>query len=177
MSSNRIKGVRRHVGPNWNEGQNLSEDMPKPVELGDDDFGAMHTVCCVIHHRIDLLTQTLDPADVLRVAIVVDKYDLSVAMKFALAPWLKLRDDMNMMQLGYMMAATHRLRDEERFVETTLALILRCDASYWCLSEHEMISEVLCAKTSGKVACQLCDSWPSRISARHRFGCWGLYAE
>ncbi|KAH7010682.1 uncharacterized protein B0I36DRAFT_341970 [Microdochium trichocladiopsis] len=199
-------------GPNWNEGQNLSEDMPKPVELGDDDFGAMHTVCYVIHHRNDLLTQTLDPADVLGVAIVVDKYDLSVAMKFALAPWLKLRDDMNMIQLGYMMAATHRLRDEERFVETTLALILRCDASYWCLSEHEMISEVLCAKTSGKVAylleerrnhmrasilsilgsrgpdcsCgwgnehaqgQLCDPWPSRISARHRFGSWGLYAE
>ncbi|KXJ84815.1 hypothetical protein Micbo1qcDRAFT_129057, partial [Microdochium bolleyi] len=134
-------------GPNWNEGQDLSEDMPKPVELGDDDFGAMHTVCCVIHHRNDLLTQTLDPADVLRVAVVVDKYDLGVAMKFALAPWLKLRDDINMIQLGYMMAATYRLRDKERFVGTTLALILCCDASYWCLSEHETISESLRSNT------------------------------
>lgn len=77
-------------GPNWNEGQNLSEDRPKSVELGDDDFGAMHTI--KIHHQNDLLTPSLDPADILRVAIVVDKYDLSVAMKFALAQWLKLRD-------------------------------------------------------------------------------------
>ncbi|KAH7021581.1 uncharacterized protein B0I36DRAFT_297316 [Microdochium trichocladiopsis] len=138
-------------GPNWNEGQNLSQDRPKSVELGDDDFGAMHTVCCVIHHRNDLWTPSLDPADVLRVAIVVDKYDLSVAMKFALAQWLKLRDDMNMIQLGYIMAAAYRLRDEGNYVETTLALILRCDASYWCLSEHEMISEVLSAETPGKV--------------------------
>ncbi|KAH7009109.1 uncharacterized protein B0I36DRAFT_342942 [Microdochium trichocladiopsis] len=124
---------------------------PKPVDLSDDDFGAMHTVCCVIHHRNDLLTPTLDPADLLRVAIVVDKYDLSVAMKFALAQWLKLRDDMDMIQLGFMLAAAYRLRHEELFEETTLALIIRCDASYWCLPGHEIINEVFNIKTPGKV--------------------------
>jgi hypothetical protein len=64
--------------------------------------------------------------------------------------------DMNMIQLGYIMTAAYRLRDEGSFVETTLALIIRCDAPYWCLSEHEMISEALNAETPGKIVCEFC---------------------
>ncbi|KAH7012529.1 uncharacterized protein B0I36DRAFT_355925 [Microdochium trichocladiopsis] len=103
----------------------LSSDNPKTVELPEDNFQAMLFICRVIHHRNELVPRAIDPADLLHVATAIDKYGMSVALKFALAQWLHVEDSMDMTSMGYIMAASYRLADEEVFVKLRMSHILR----------------------------------------------------
>ncbi|KAK0619422.1 hypothetical protein B0T14DRAFT_537243 [Immersiella caudata] len=49
------------LGPNWSEGQGLSEESPPTILLEEDDPEALRIICCVIHHRNDDLPHTLPP--------------------------------------------------------------------------------------------------------------------
>ncbi|KAI0163592.1 hypothetical protein BJ166DRAFT_592393 [Pestalotiopsis sp. NC0098] len=72
----------------WSEGQNPLEEQPKDISLGNDDSSAMWTICCVLHHRNDLVPLELPAEEVLQIAVVSDKYNLSCALKHVQETWL-----------------------------------------------------------------------------------------
>jgi hypothetical protein len=111
-------------GPNWSEGQGFSKESIWEVPLVEDDVDALRTICCVIHHRNDDVPQALTPKEVLQIAIEADKYDLSVALKYASAKWLKPRGNADKVDIGYLMAVAFLFGDMDTLAAHTLALIL-----------------------------------------------------
>lgn len=138
---------RAMFGPHWSDGQDLCKESPKEILLVEDDADALRTICCVIHHRNDTVPQALAPSKVLQVAIEADKYDCDIALKYASAQWLQLRDDADMVDLGYLMAAAYLFGNMEAFAALTLALILHHEGSYLELLDKELISESIPWKT------------------------------
>src|SRR5437667_9691364 len=72
-SASKIFGAM--FGPDWTEGQRLSKESPTEVPLLEDDADAMWMICCIVHHRNDLVPQHLTAKEVLQIAIEVDKYE------------------------------------------------------------------------------------------------------
>jgi len=87
-------------GPNWSEGQGLSEESRRSICLEEDDPEALRIICCVIHHRNDVVSLTLPPKQVLQIAIAADKYDLAVALTFAASQWLRQSQTFDMVEMG-----------------------------------------------------------------------------
>jgi hypothetical protein len=127
----------------WSEGQELSQESPREVLLEEDDADALRTICCVIHHRNNDVPQALAPKEVLQIAIEADKYDLSVAFKYASAQWLKPRGNENMVNMGYLTVAAFLFGDMDTFLAHTLALILHYTGSYLELLDDEIIGQIM----------------------------------
>ena len=132
-------------GEFWTEGDGLSPDAPKEVALADDDARTIYTICCVIHHRLDLLPQTLSPQDILQIAIVADKYDLLIALTHAKAQWLK-SDRTDETDIAYLMAAAFVFDDADAFNEQSQALMLHYAGSYMKFLEDDTISGISTAQ-------------------------------
>ncbi|KAF8853680.1 hypothetical protein BDZ45DRAFT_761066 [Acephala macrosclerotiorum] len=133
--------------PNWSEDQGLSKEYPQEVPLVEDDADALRTICCVIHHRNDDMSQFLTPKEILQIAIEVDKYDLKIALKYASVQWLKPRDNADRVDKGYLLAAAFIFGDIDTFVAHTLALILHYKGSYLEFLDDEITSQVVPLKT------------------------------
>lgn len=133
--------------PNWIEGQGLSKDTPKEVPLVEDDADALRTICCVIHHRNDDVSQSLTAKEILQIAIEVDKYDLKVALKYASAQWLKPQDNIDRVDRGYLLAAAFLFGGMDTFAAHTLALILYYKGSYLEFLDDEITSQIVPLKT------------------------------
>lgn len=130
-------------GPHWSEGQGLSEKSPKEVRLEEDDAAAMRTVCNVIHFCNDAVPSTITALELFQIAIVVDKYDLGVALKWATTQWLRTASSIETSDMGYVMAAAYLLRDMKRFTTSTEALLLGHSGSYLDLLEEQSVCEMV----------------------------------
>ncbi|KAL7908149.1 hypothetical protein GGI35DRAFT_453480 [Trichoderma velutinum] len=135
------------LGPNWSEGKNLSKETPKEIPLIEDDAKALYTICCVIHHRNDIIPETFSPREVLQIAVEADKHDLRVALHFAKAQWLQSKNTTDVMELAYLMAAAFLFDDMNMFIEYSLALILQHQGSYIGLLADSTLCQILPANT------------------------------
>lgn len=61
----------------------MRNEMTFKFSLPDDDPTALTTICAVLHHRNDLVPSVFSGKDILRVAIVADKYDYLSAIHYA----------------------------------------------------------------------------------------------
>ncbi|EHK18379.1 uncharacterized protein TRIVIDRAFT_225695 [Trichoderma virens Gv29-8] len=137
------------LGPHWSEGKNLSQESPKEIPLIEDDAHALYAICCVIHHRNDLVPATFSPRQLLQIAIEVDKYDLHTALLYARAQWLQnKRNTTDPIELAYLMAAAFLFDDMEMFREHALALILQHHGSYIKLLEDSPLCQILPTNTT-----------------------------
>ena len=134
-------------GPTWSEGQGLSKEPPREVRLVEGDADALRIICCVIHHRNDDVPQSLPPMQVLQIAIVADKYDLSIALKFARAQWLKPREKPGREDMGYLLAVAFLFGGMDMFIAHTLALILQHTGSYLEFLDDKITGQVVPWKT------------------------------
>jgi len=134
-------------GPTWSEGQGLSKESLQEVPLVEDDADALRIICCVIHHRNNDVPQSLTPMEVLQIAIEADKYDLTVALKYASAQWLKPKGKPEREDMGYLLAAAFLFGDMDMFVANTLALILHYKESYLEFLDDEITSQIIPWKT------------------------------
>ena len=134
-------------GPNWSEGQGLSEQSPRQVIMEEDDPEALRIICCVIHHLNDDVPRTLSPEQVFQIAIEIDKYDLAVALRYATSQWLKGSDTLDVLRMGYLMASAFLISDMENFAKYTLELILHSTGPYLELLTNEKISQAVPWKT------------------------------
>jgi hypothetical protein len=132
-------------GPDWSEGQRLSKQLPTEIALPDDDAKAMRTICCTIHLRNDLIPETLTTKEVLQIAIEIDKYDLMVALRYAIIEWLKPRFGMGLVETGHLLAAAFLLNtgSSEIFMVHAKALFFDHSKSYFEIIQDELIRSVL----------------------------------
>ncbi|UKZ78405.1 hypothetical protein TrVFT333_006145 [Trichoderma virens FT-333] len=135
------------LGPNWSEGKNLSRESPKEIPLIEDDAHALYAICCVIHHRNDLVPVTFSPREVLQIAIEADKYDLQVALFYARSQWLQnKKNTTDPIDLAYLMAAAFLFDDMDMFIKHGLALILQYGGSFINLLQDSTLYQILPAK-------------------------------
>ncbi|EON98475.1 putative btb poz domain-containing protein [Phaeoacremonium minimum UCRPA7] len=128
-------------GPHWAEGQDLSKENPKEIRLEEDNCDAMWRICCVIHHRNDLLDRP-KAKDVLEIAITADKYDLGNALKFASKEWLSFDID-HSESTAFLMVAAFLFQDSHAFHRHVQTLILDHTQSYWDLFRGSEIQELI----------------------------------
>lgn len=129
----------------WSEGRNLSCDNPKDIPLPDDDPFAIHVICCVIHHRNDLVPDSLVPRQLLAIAIAADKYNLGVALQFAKAAWLgaKGNSEPDVIYDGYRLAAAFAFKDLEKFAKISFELMVNHYKSYIPLYKEKALRDIL----------------------------------
>jgi hypothetical protein len=127
-------------GPDWKEGHNmLGRDVPVELPLPKDDAVAMKLICAIIHHRNEMVPQTLAARDVLGIAVTADKYDCVSALKFAGGNWLQPRK-IEAGDLMLLAAAAYLFQNAQAFKEITKALILNHGGPYLALSCEEVES-------------------------------------
>ena len=134
-------------GPDWSEGQRLSEKSPLEVPLLEDDADAMRTICCVIHHRNDLVPEHLTAKEILQIGIIVDKYDLKIALKYASVEWVKPRVSAERVEMGHLLAAAFLFGNTDVFMAHTLALILHYTGPYLDFLDDEYTSQIIPSRT------------------------------
>lgn len=130
------------LGPHWSEGQRLSKVDPPKVTLEEDDADAMLAILYVLHHRNDRVPRDLEPAALIRIAIVSDKYDLAVALQYASERWLVARSE-NMVDAGYGLTAAFLLGNAGQFKELGRWMMLHCKESYLDLFKEDAIAQFL----------------------------------
>ncbi|KAH7302862.1 hypothetical protein B0I35DRAFT_365907 [Stachybotrys elegans] len=140
------KVFRVMFSPPWSDDRNLSADNAKEISLLEDDAQALYIIFCVLHHRNDILPQELSPQQVLQVAIAADKYDVSVALQYVRAQWLKHGQNDNSMDMAYLLAAAFLFDDAVAFEEIAMALILQHRESYVLLLEDSLLAQILTPK-------------------------------
>ena len=131
----------------WSEGRDLSHSEPKHVALPEDDPFAIFVICCVVHHCNDKVPDSLAPQQLLEVAIAADKYDLSVALKYARPAWLNTAKgsgpELPLVRDGYHLAAAFAFKDPERFAKISFSLMVNHCGSYMALYKEEAIRNTL----------------------------------
>jgi hypothetical protein len=144
------KVVAKMLSPPWAESQHLSSDCPREIPLPEDDPEAMRQICYVIHHRNNEVSENWSPEQVLQVAILAEKYDMNVALKYSSAHWLasnnqELGDDAEMLDIGRLLASAYLFGNSDMFATLSLRLMLdfKGTRSYLELCRDSFISQLL----------------------------------
>ncbi|EFW98634.1 btb/poz-like protein [Grosmannia clavigera kw1407] len=149
-------------GQRWSEGRDLSKDHPKSVVLEEDNAEAMQTICCVIHHRSNMLPTEIPPEKVLEIGIVSGKYDLASALKYVIAQWLHPSGTHSILDSGYLAASAFLFDDAGRFQQLTLTLILDYATTYRTLLENKRVRDFL----PWQAVCEQQNDWLCRYRGR-----------
>ncbi|KAK1829728.1 hypothetical protein QBC39DRAFT_355756 [Podospora conica] len=138
--------------PPWMESTKISNiatnDIAK-LALPEDDFLAMYTICCILHHRSDLVSSEISASEILQIATAVDKYDMFSAMKYATSGWLKSTPKSGtpeaeiIISMGHLLVAAYLLRERERFRDISLELMFNYAESYQGLGNDSQIVGIL----------------------------------
>ncbi|OCL06376.1 hypothetical protein AOQ84DRAFT_343406 [Glonium stellatum] len=139
-----LKTVSKHFSamfkPVWKEGHNMiGQDSPVELPLPEDDAATLELICAVIHHQVKLVPQTLSPDKLLKVAIMVDKYDCVDSLNSASASWFRSckAEAEDLMRVA---AAAYLFNNAQAFKESTKALILNYGGSYLALPYEDIKS-------------------------------------
>lgn len=132
------------LGPQWEEGQDLSARAPKKIELPGDDAEAMRIVCCVINCKNEAIPGKINPTVTDQIAIICDKYGFHISLKYFipvcfrsnLRPYGKIK-------LGRYATAAYILKYDKGFHKVCQELIMRSTGSYQALLQDEFISQCL----------------------------------
>jgi hypothetical protein len=140
-SASKVLGAM--LKPNWKEGQTLATKSSTEVTLPEDDAEAMRTICYVIHLRNDLVSKHLTAREVLQIAVVANKYDLSTALEHVSFRWLKSETYGTLLDRGYLLTAAFFLKNNDAFMAHTKAILLSHSESYLVPFKDDIISQVL----------------------------------
>lgn len=133
-------------GPDWSEGQGLSTCVPKEVALDEDNASALRTICLVLHHHADV-PEVTSAKEIATIAVVSDKYDLAVALRYASASWLDQRRKSDLLDMGYRMVAAVLFNNSPICVQQSTDLVVCCDEPYMSLLDDDLIAQFIPFKT------------------------------
>jgi hypothetical protein len=131
------------LGPNWSEGQELSQDAPPQVTLEEDDAEALMIVFYILHHRNEQVPEELSAESILKIAIASDKYDFAVALRFASAHWLGHTNGSSMIGIGYLVTAAFLFGMANDFKRESRILMYSFAGSYLQLLKDDKIAQFL----------------------------------
>jgi hypothetical protein len=136
--ANVSKVFRAMFGPNFSEGQDLSDTRSglKEVHMSDDNADAMEVICSIIHFRS--VPQEVGPDLMLHIAIAADKFDCSIVLQHASIIWLDPKKSMSLVELARLMATSYLLDNPKAFSQVTLAMVFSHRDSYLALEEQDI---------------------------------------
>lgn len=124
-------------GPDFSEGQTLSKTGHVQVPLPEDNPEALLPILCVLHCQNDRVPQTIATRELYAVALLSDKYDLTVALTFAAQQWLDQPSVTEPEELWLLVKSATLFKNPNGFQQATTALIMRHQASYAFLADDE----------------------------------------
>ncbi|XXG99310.1 hypothetical protein Hte_005647 [Hypoxylon texense] len=131
------------LGPHFREGANLSSDRPTVIPLPDDDPEAMEVLFNVVHYRLDAVKKRYDVEEMLYMAIALDKYDLTRALRLSIPGsipgWLQCDGIQDPDQLWKLTKASYILHKAQTFWTATLWLIVYQAGSFYRLNDDAEI--------------------------------------
>lgn len=133
------KVFKAMFGPHFKEGQRSDlNGSKKEIPLPEDDADAMTIICAVIHYRNDIVPERLSSSEVLQIAVVADKYDCKVAIKYATRHWLDHRKVVSLKEQMELMTAAYLLGQAQAFSDITYAMIIEHAGSYLPFAQDQI---------------------------------------
>jgi hypothetical protein len=133
---------RSMLSPTWVEGQHLSKKASTYITLPEDDADAMETIFYVLHHRVKQIPPRLPLTHLESIAIVADKYDLTLSLQYVAAQWIRSlstdfvaekNDDTTLYTRGQLATAAAAFGLKDEFKICTRGLIFFTTHSHtWC---------------------------------------------
>jgi len=118
------------LGPRYSEGANLSSNVPKIIPLPEDDPEAMEIIFSIIHYRLDTFSDQLGSEAVFRLAIAIDKYDMTRALNIHICSLLNCNNIQDPKSLWQLARASYLLRNDLAFETATLGLLYHYGEPY-----------------------------------------------
>jgi len=156
------KVFKAMLGPHFSEGQKPSQvdsKRPREIPLPEDDADIIIIICAVIHHQNDIVPDDLIPSEILQLSVVIDKYDCTIALKYAIDHWLDHRNVENLKELMDLMTAAYLFDHAEAFSKITFTMMMEHSDSYLPFAKDHVIFglpwELFCESIENE---QLCSS-------------------
>ncbi|KAM0555805.1 hypothetical protein ACHAPJ_006202 [Fusarium lateritium] len=120
------------LGPNFKEGQTLAkakakaDGAPAEIALPEDDAEAFGWICEALHCQADTKLWKPGPEMLLKVWIIIEKYDMKKAMQLSIDFWVgeQLNTKMQLQDLWFMALFCVRAQNSFAFKSVTRQLIL-----------------------------------------------------
>lgn len=108
----------------FTEGQNLSANAPKQIDLEEEEPEAFEWLLNIVHLRSKLIPETLNTSDLLAFATVVDKYNCFLAVSYIFEGWWKqVRHKSTHEELSNLIASAYLLRRQKDFRRLSKSLV------------------------------------------------------
>lgn len=121
--------------------------------MPDDDAYSMQIICNIAHHNNMLVSTDLDADTVLKIAILVDKYDFASTVRFASFIWLQ-QDTANVCLEDHvkLLSAAYLLREPKTFRTLSKGLVKDNNSTaaeiYELVEEKYLPVQILCETMS-----------------------------
>ena len=125
------------------EDKALSGKNPPLVQLPVDNAEALELVCSILHHRNEEAPTILPPSKVLDVAMIAEKYQLSMALRYARMNWMDPRKTWSTQDTLYIMTAASAFDDDKAFTARSLELIMNYGGNYMDLRTEKIWSTLI----------------------------------
>lgn len=122
----------------WTRHEHATDELSELL-LSDDDAVGMKYMRMVVHHQNKMMPEVLAAHDILKVAVMADKYDLVNAFVFTSTAWLSPNEKMAE-ELMVLVAATLLFQNKQAFKAVTKTLILEYGGSYLTLVDQDLES-------------------------------------
>lgn len=77
------------LSPQFREGTDLEANKSVDIPFPDDSGSVIPLLCNVMHNRNDAVPASLIPSHICAVAVLTDKYDCAIAMKYIGRIWIQ----------------------------------------------------------------------------------------
>ncbi|KAK4956310.1 hypothetical protein LTR10_005832 [Elasticomyces elasticus] len=140
------------LGPDFKEGRDLAQATdPLEIALKGDDPEAMVMLCRALHMQFVAVPDELTPTTLRALAIVVDKYDCSGALRYASESWVrKVAKSAAPCELPDVLCAAYHLQQAELFGDIGKSLVLKSEGPIIDLAGHESSSLSACIGQSSE---------------------------
>lgn len=126
-------------GPDFSEGRTLIKTKHVKVPLPEDSPEALLPILFVLHYQNDRVPLRIPPAELYHVALLSDKYDLTVALKFAARRWVDQPCVTDSKELLLLMKSACLFEDSDGFRKVTAALVLHHQGTYAAFVNKERL--------------------------------------
>jgi len=134
----------------FGEDRLADKQIPVVLDLSMDHPFVIWIICCVLHHRNDLVRENLTPYSIHTLADGIKEYELQVALRYACAEWLKPRSRVFIMDTVNLLSAAILVGNKEMIKAHASDLILEYAEPYSGLSEFNYVKDVLTPGLLGK---------------------------
>lgn len=122
------------LGPHFKEGHALAQARSGPVEIAlpEDDANAFGHICQVLHRQADTKMLEPSPEMLLKIWVLIQKYDLKGAMKLSLDYWVQQQLDscLELEDLWLLALFCFQFEEATAFESVTQKLVLSADLPF-----------------------------------------------